>query len=57
MYKNYLPISKEYNRLYDNKLRDWIEWLKQILACHVKQCKSIESHCIRECIDDGEIQV
>lgn len=45
-HKNYLPISQEYNRFYYNKLWDWIEWLKQILACHIKQSKHIESHCI-----------
>jgi len=55
--KFYLPVSQENNRFDDDKLWNWVERLKQIFACHIKQCQSIQCHCIRDCVYNGEIQI
>jgi hypothetical protein len=55
--KFYLPVCQENNRFDDVKLWNWIERLKQIFACHIKQCQSIQCQSIGDCVYNGEIQI
>jgi hypothetical protein len=55
--KFYLPVCQENNRFDDDKLWNWIERLKQIFVCHIKQCQSIQRQSIGDCVYNGEIQI
>ncbi|GER41926.1 SGNH hydrolase-type esterase superfamily protein [Striga asiatica] len=53
----YLPICEKHNGLDYDKLGNWIEWLKQVSASHIKQGQSIKCHRVRERIDYGEVKI